>query len=104
MKIVVIGGSGRVGSNVVRRLIGQGHDAVPASPATGVDTITGEGLADALSGADVVVDVANAPVWDDDAVRAFFPTSTRNQRAAGRAAGVGHHLALTIVGADRLPD
>ena len=66
MKIVVIGGSGRVGGNVVRRLVAQGHDAVPASPATGVDTITGEGLADVMSGANAVVDVSNAPVWDDD--------------------------------------
>ncbi|TML07266.1 MAG: SDR family oxidoreductase [Actinobacteria bacterium] len=96
MRIVVIGGSGRVGSNVV--------DAVPASPATGVDTISGEGLAGVMAGADVVVDVANAPIWDDDAVREFFTTSTRNQLAAERDAGVGHHLALTIVGADRLPD
>jgi uncharacterized protein YbjT (DUF2867 family) len=104
MKIVVIGGSGRVGSNVVRRLDEQGHDAVPASPATGVDTITGEGLADVMAGADVVVDVANAPVWDDDAVREFFTTSTRNLLAAERDAGVGHHVAVSIVGADRLPD
>ncbi|MGZ4476218.1 MAG: SDR family oxidoreductase, partial [Nocardioides sp.] len=104
MKIVVIGGSGRVGSNVVGRLVAQGHDPVPASPATGVDTITGEGLADVMAGADVVVDVSNAPVWDDDAVREFFTTSTRNLLAAERDAGVGHHLAVTIVGADRLPD
>src|SRR3954451_7649900 len=104
MKLVVIGGSGRVGSNVVRRLAEHGHDAVPASPATGVDTITGAGLADAMAGADVVVDVANAPVWDDDAVREFFTTSTRNLLAAEREAGVGHHVAVSIVGADRLPD
>jgi uncharacterized protein YbjT (DUF2867 family) len=104
MKIVVIGGSGRVGSNVVGRLDARGHDAVPASPATGVDTITGEGLAAVMAGADVVVDVSNAPVWEDDAVRDFFTTSTRNQLAAERAAGVGHHVAVSIVGADRLPD
>jgi uncharacterized protein YbjT (DUF2867 family) len=104
MKIVVIGGSGRVGSNVVRRLIAQGHDPVPASPATGVDTITGEGLADVVTGADVVVDVSNAPAWDDDAVLDFFTTSTRNLIEAEVAAGVGHHVAVTIVGADRLPD
>ena len=104
MKIVVIGGSGRVGSKVVARLHAQGHDAVPASPATGVDTITGEGLADVVAGADVVVDVANAPVWDDGAVLEFFTTSTRNQLAAERDAGVGHHVAVSIVGCDRLPD
>jgi uncharacterized protein YbjT (DUF2867 family) len=104
MKIVVIGGSGRVGSNVVARLLARGHDAVAASPDSGVDTITGEGLAEVMVGADVVVDVANAPAWDDDAVREFFTTSTRNQLAAERDAGVGHHLAVSIVGADRLPD
>src|SRR3954454_18614145 len=104
MKIVVIGGTGRVGSNVVRRLVAQGHDAVPASPDTGVNTITGEGLTDVMTGADVVVDVSNAPVWDDDAVLDFFTTSTRNLLAAEGAAGVGHHVALTIVGADLLPD
>jgi uncharacterized protein YbjT (DUF2867 family) len=104
MKIVVIGGSGRVGANVVGRLLAHGHDPVPASPATGVDTITGEGLADVMAGADVVVDVSNAPVWDDDAVREFFTTSTRNLLAAEREARVGHHLAVSIVGADRLPD
>jgi uncharacterized protein YbjT (DUF2867 family) len=104
MKIVVIGGSGRVGANVVRRLAALGHDPVPASPATGVDTITGQGLAEVMAGADVVVDVSNAPVWEDDAVREFFTTSTRNQLAAEREAGVGHHVAVSIVGADRLPD
>jgi uncharacterized protein YbjT (DUF2867 family) len=104
MKVVVIGGSGRVGGNVVRRLVAQGHDPVAASPATGVDTVTGAGLADVMVGADVVVDVANAPVWDDDAVREFFTTSTRHLLAAERDAGVGHHLAVSIVGADRLPD
>jgi uncharacterized protein YbjT (DUF2867 family) len=103
MKIVVIGGSGRIGSNVVRRLEAKGHAAVPASPATGVDTITGEGLADVLAGADVVIDVANAPVWDDEAVLKFFTTSSRNVLAAERDAGVGHHVAVSIVGADLLP-
>jgi uncharacterized protein YbjT (DUF2867 family) len=104
MKIVVIGGSGRIGANVVRRLATHGHDPVPASPTTGVDTITGEGLAGVMAGADVVIDVSDAPVWEDDPVREFFTTSTRNQLAAERDAGVGHHLALAIVGADRLPD
>jgi uncharacterized protein YbjT (DUF2867 family) len=104
MKIVVIGGSGRIGSNAVRRLDARGHDAVPASPATGVDSISGNGLADVMAGADVVVDVANAPAWDDDAVLEFFTTSTRNLMAAERDAGVSHHLAVSIVGADLLPD
>jgi uncharacterized protein YbjT (DUF2867 family) len=104
MKIVVIGGTGRVGSGVVRRLAAQGHDPVPAAPSTGVDTITGEGLARALADAAAVVDVSNAPAWEDDAVLEFFTTSARNLLAAEREAGVGHHLAVTIVGADRLPD
>src|SRR3954452_23523908 len=104
MRIVVIGGSGRIGANVVRRLDAQGHELVPASPATGVDTITGEGLAEVMAGTDVVVDVSNSPVWDDDAVRDFFVTSTRNLLAAEKGAGVGHHVAVSIVGCDRLPD
>jgi uncharacterized protein YbjT (DUF2867 family) len=104
MKVVVIGGSGRVGSNVVRRLIARGHDPVPASPATGVDTITGEGLAEVLRGAGAVVDVSNAPNWEDGPVMSFFTTSTRNLIEAERAAGVRHHVAVSIVGADLLPD
>jgi uncharacterized protein YbjT (DUF2867 family) len=104
MKIVVIGGSGLIGSKVVRLLDAEGHDSVAASPDTGVDTVTGEGLAAVISGADVVVDVSNAPVWDDEPVREFFTTSTRNLLVAEHAAGVHHHLALSIVGADRLPD
>ncbi len=101
---MIIGGTGRVGSNVARRLSLLGHDPVPAAPSTGVDTITGQGLAEVMVGADAVVDVSNAPAWEDDAVREFFVTSTRNQLAAERGAGVRHHLAVTIVGADRLPD
>jgi uncharacterized protein YbjT (DUF2867 family) len=104
MRVVVIGGSGLVGSSVVVNLRKDGHEAVPASPSTGVDTVTGKGLADVMAGADVVVDVSNSPVWEDDAVRAFFTVSTRNLLAAEREAGVGHHLALTIVGANLLPD
>jgi uncharacterized protein YbjT (DUF2867 family) len=104
MKIVVIGGSGHVGGNVVARLEALGQETVPASPTTGVDTITGEGLAEVMAGADIVIDVSNAPVWDDDAVREFFTTSTRRLLTAERDAGVGHHLAVSIVGADRVPD
>jgi uncharacterized protein YbjT (DUF2867 family) len=104
MKIVVIGGTGLIGSKLVERLDEAGHDAVPASPDTGVDTYTGKGLEQALDGAQVVVDVSNAPVWDDAAVLDFFQTTSRNVLAAGSAAGVRHHVALSVVGADRLPD
>ena len=104
MKIVVIGGSGLIGSNLVNRLRQAGHEVVAASPNSGVNTITGEGLAEALAGAQVVVDVANSPSFEDNAVLEFFETSGRNLLAAEAAAGVGHHVALSIVGADRLPD
>jgi uncharacterized protein YbjT (DUF2867 family) len=104
MKIVVIGGHGRVGSKIVARLGEHGHDAVPAGPQTGVDTITGAGLAEALAGADVVIDVSNSPSFEDAAVLEFFQTSTRNILAAEKAAGVGHHVAMSVVGSDRLPD
>jgi uncharacterized protein YbjT (DUF2867 family) len=104
MKIIVIGGHGRIGSKIVARLGEHGHDAVAADPGTGVDTLTGEGLAEALHGADVVVDVSNSPSFEDDAVLEFFRTSTRNLLAAEQAAGVGHHVALSVVGSDRLPD
>ena len=104
MKIVVIGGSGLIGANLVNRLRVAGHDVVAASPRSGVNTITREGLAEALSGAQVVVDVANAPSFEDKPVLEFFQTSGRNLLAAEAAAGVGHHLALSIVGTDRNPD
>lgn len=104
MKIVVIGGSGLIGSNVVARLRQNGHEVVAASPQSGVNSITREGLAEALSGAQVVVDVANSPSWEDAAVLAFFETSTRNLLAAEAAAGVGLHLALSIVGSERSPE
>jgi len=102
MKIVVIGGSGLIGRKTVANLRQRGHEVVPASPSTGVNTVTGEGLAPELSGAAVVVDVANAPSWEDSAVLAFFETSGRNLLAAEAAAGVGHHVALSVVGTDRL--
>jgi len=102
MKIVVIGGSGLIGSKLVARLRQRGHEAIAASPASGVDTITGQGLAEALAGAQVVVDVANSPSFEDQAVLDFFETSGRNLLAADRAAGVGHHVALSVVGTDRL--
>ena len=101
MKIVVIGGTGLIGAKVVALLTESGHEAVAASPRLGVNTITGEGLAAALDGASVVVDVSNAPSFEDQAVLAFFQTSTRNLLAAEAAAGVGHHVALSIVGIDR---
>ncbi|MDW9410011.1 SDR family oxidoreductase (plasmid) [Sinorhizobium meliloti] len=104
MKIVVIGGTGLIGSKLVQNLRERGHDVLAAAPNTGVNTITREGLAGALDGADVVVDVANAPVWEDKAVLDFFETSGRNLLAAEAAAGVRHHVALSIVGSERLPD
>ncbi|TML45442.1 MAG: SDR family oxidoreductase [Actinobacteria bacterium] len=104
MKIVVIGGTGLIGSKLVEKLREASHDPLAASPDTGVNTITGEGLAEALEGAQVVVDVSNAPVWDDAAVMDFFQTSARNILAAEAAAGVKHHVTLSIVGADRLPE
>ena len=102
MKIVVIGGTGLIGSKVVSGLRDQGHEAVAAAPNTGVNTLTGEGLAEALDGADVVVDVSNSPSFADDAVLDFFETSTRNLLAAEAAAGVGHHVVLSVVGTERL--
>ena len=104
MKVVIIGGSGLIGSKLVARLREQGHDAVPASPDSGVNTLTGEGLAKALEGANVVVDVSNSPSFEDAAVLRFFQTSTGNLLAAEAAAGVGHHVALSIVGCDRVPE
>jgi uncharacterized protein YbjT (DUF2867 family) len=104
MKIVVIGGHGRIGSKIVERLGEHGHDAVAADLGTGVNTLTGEGLAEAFNGADVVIDVSNSPSFEDDAVLEFFQTSTRNILIAEQAARVGHHVALSIVGSDRLPD
>ena len=102
MKIVVIGGSGLIGSKLVPKLREHGHEAVAASPSSGVNTITGEGLAEVLKGAAVVVDVTNSPSWEDAAVMKFFETSTRNLLASEAAAGVGHHVALSVVGTERL--
>ncbi len=104
MKIVVIGGTGLIGSKVASILRQKGHEIVAAAPSTGVNTITGEGLSEALAGAQIVIDVANAPDFADDAVMAFFKTSGRNLMAAERSAHVRHHIALSVVGADRLPD
>ena len=104
MKIVVIGGTGLIGSKLVNKLLEQGHEAIAAAPNTGVNTITGEGLAEALKGASVVVDVSNSPSWDDAAVLNFFETSTRNLLTYEAAAGVGHHVALSVVGTDQLAE
>jgi uncharacterized protein YbjT (DUF2867 family) len=103
VKIVVVGGSGLIGSKVVAKLREDGHEAVVASPDSGVNTVTGDGLSEALEGAAVVIDVSNSPSFEDGAVLEFFETSTRNLLAAEAAAGVGHHVALSVVGNDRLP-
>src|SRR5262245_48343494 len=104
MKIVVIGGTGLIGSKVVAKLSALGHEAIAASPNSGVNTLTGEGLAEVLKGAQVVVDVSNSPSFEDAAVMNFFETSTRNLLSYEAAAGVGHHVALSIVGSERIPD
>src|SRR5579862_6788473 len=102
MKIIVIGGTGLIGSKLVKKLREQGREAVAASPSSGVNSVTGEGLAEALKGASVVVDVTNSPSWEDAAVLKFFETSTRNLLAQEAALGVGHHVALSVVGTERL--
>jgi uncharacterized protein YbjT (DUF2867 family) len=102
MKIVVIGGTGLIGSRLVARLRAQGQDAIAASPNSGVNSVTGEGLAQALQGASAVVDVTNAPSWEDSAVLNFFETSTRNLLTSEAAAGVKHHVALSVVGSERM--
>jgi uncharacterized protein YbjT (DUF2867 family) len=104
MKIVVIGGTGLVGSKVVSNLRQKGHEVIAAAPNTGVNTITGEGLTEALAGAQIVIDVANSPSFEDEAVLNFFKTAGRNLAAAERIAGVRHHIALSVVGTDRLPE
>jgi uncharacterized protein YbjT (DUF2867 family) len=104
MKIVVIGGTGLIGSKVVANLRQKGHEVTAAAPNTGVNTITGEGLAEALAGAQIAIDVANSPSFEDEAVMNFFKTAGRNLMAAEKAAGVRHHVALSVVGTDRLPD
>src|SRR5499427_5872310 len=104
MKIVVIGGTGLIGSKLVNKLREHGHEAVAAAPNTGVNTLTGQGLAEVLKGASVVVDVSNSPSWDDAAVLKFFETSTRNLLTYEAAAGVGHHVALSVVGTDQLSE
>src|SRR6478672_3288408 len=102
MKIVVIGGTGLIGTKVVKNLRDKGHEVVAASPSKGINSVTGEGLAQAITGAQVIVDVANAPSWEDNAVLEFFETSGRNLLAAEAAAGVKHHVALSVVGTERL--
>ena len=102
MKIVVIGGSGLIGSRVVTKLREDGHEAIDASPNSGVNSVTGQGLAEALKGASVVVDVSNAPSWEDAAVMKFFETSTRNLLSHEATAGVKHHVALSVVGSERM--
>jgi uncharacterized protein YbjT (DUF2867 family) len=104
MKVVVIGGTGLIGSKLVNKLREQGHEAVPAAPNTGVNTLTGEGLAEVLKDASTVVDVSNAPSWEDAAVLNFFTTSTRNLLTYEEVGGVGHHVALSVVGTDQLSD
>ena len=104
MKIVVIGGTGLIGSKLVNKLREQGHEAIAAAPSTGVNTLTGEGLAEALKGASVVVDVSNSPTWDDASVLHFFETSTRNLLTYEAAAGVRHHVALSVVGTQQLSE
>src|SRR5215469_1492220 len=104
MKIVVIGGTGLIGSRLVNQLRDHGHEAVAAAPNTGVNTLTGEGLAEVLKGASVVVDVSNSPSWEDAAVLKFFETSTRNLLTCEAAAGVGHHVALSVVGTQLLSE
>jgi len=104
MKLVVIGGTGLIGSRLVIRLKEHGHDAVPASPDTGVNTLTGEGLAEVLHGASVVIDVSNSPSFEEKAVMEFFTTSTRNLLKYANAAGVSHYVALSVVGTERIPD
>jgi uncharacterized protein YbjT (DUF2867 family) len=104
MKIVVIGGSGLIGTKVVKKLTEEGHEAFAASPKTGVDATTGKGLAEALAGAQVVVDVSNSPSFDDAQVLAFFENSGRNLASVEKQAGVRHHVALSVVGTDRLPE
>jgi len=104
MKIVVIGGTGLIGSKLVNKLREQGHEAVAASPNSGVNSVTGEGLAEVLKDASVVVDVTNSPSWEDAAVLKFFETSTRNLLTYEAAAGVGHHVALSVVGTERLTE